>query len=82
MAQVMDMDGSIWEVANPKDVECSKGDSIVMMFYCDHKTNPCQPSIYGFYTGTIKPTDVIWENGQIKASYSFEKAIFLKDIKD
>lgn len=85
MAQVMIMGGSIMEVGNPNDVDFSRGDSIVLRNYCNHK-DPCQTSIYGYYKGTLLKDDLRWKNGieggELEASYTYEKAVFLKDIKD
>lgn len=61
--QIMTMTGSIREAINPNEVEFKKGDSIVLVNFCDHKTNPCTTSIFGFYTGTLLPTEVIREGG-------------------
>lgn len=78
--QVMTKSGSIMEVENPNNVEFSKGDTIVIRHFCNHKTNPCETSVYGYYKGTIMETDVVWEGGKIKASYSYEKVVFLKNL--
>ena len=72
------MTGSIMEVYNPNDIEFAKGDSVVILHHCINDKNPCETSIYGFYKGTLLQPDVIWKDGKIKASYTYEKAVFLK----
>lgn len=80
-AQIMFLDGSVTEAANPLDIDFQKGDTIVMRVHCGN-FNPCEQVIYGFYKGTLLETDVKLENGQFKESFSYKKMVFLKNITD
>jgi len=83
--QVMLMSGSIMEAFNFDEVEFSKGDSVVLRNYCNHKA-PCQTSIFGYYKGKVLDNELIWKDGrkggELEASYTYEKAVFLKALKD
>jgi hypothetical protein len=82
-AHIMRMSGYVENVPNPKDIRCNKGDTIILMIHCNQlERKPCEPSIYGIYTGEIEKTNVVWEKGEIKASYSYEKAVFLRNAND
>lgn len=82
-AQIMRMSGYVENLPNPKDIKCEKGDTIILMIQCNQQERkPCEPSVYGIYTGEIEKTNVVWEKGEIKASYSYQKAVFLRNVND